>query len=297
MNPPLILLMLAAGMALVLLSILRGRASRRVERRLRGLIGGEEIEAVADPRSLRLAPSLALLFHRAGLDPRRLVIALVIMLAVCLALGVAALGPWRAAVLALLVCGGTAFFVHHQVGRRLAALETELPAFLDRMRQHVEIGASVDQAVRRSAQASGPRVQEAMEPLHRRIANGETVPDALNWLAQREGGLALAIFATAVAASLRYGGRLAGTLANISRSLRQRSRLEQELKSSTAETRASAWVLTALPLLVGAGLLILTPGHLDYFLDPQRGARTGMIALGLYLAGVVLVRRLAKPRF
>ncbi|MBR0646325.1 type II secretion system F family protein [Plastoroseomonas hellenica] len=297
MNLPLILLTLAAGMLLVLVAALRSRASRQAEQHLRSLVAGRENEAAPGPRTLRLPVPLTLLLFRAGLDPRRLGIALGVMLAISALLGAVALGPWRAAVLALLACGGTAFFVHRRMVSRLAALEAELPAFLDRMRQHIEIGASVEQAIRRSALASGPRLREAMEPLHRRIANGETVPEALEWLAKREGGLALPVFATAVAASLRYGGRLAGTLANISRTLRQRSRMEQELRASTAETRASALVLTALPLLVAAGLTMLTPGHLDYFADPQRGAQTGMVALGLYLAGVVLVRRLAKPRF
>lgn len=297
MSLPLILLTLLAGMALVVLASLRGRASRQAERRLRGLVAGQESEAASGPRPLRLPAFLTLLLFRAGLDPRRLGVALGVMLLICALLGAVSLGPWRAMVLALLLSGGTAFFVRWRMTKRLAALEAELPAFLDRMRQHVEIGASVEQAVRRSALASGPRLREAMEPLHRRIANGETVPEALDWLAKREGGLALPVFATAVAASLRYGGRLAGTLANISRTLRQRARMEQELRASTAETRASALVLTALPLLVAAGLTMLTPGHLDYFTDPQRGLRSGMLALGLYLTGVVLVRRLAKPRF
>jgi tight adherence protein B len=291
------LVIIAAGMALVLVALSRGRAHREAEERLRGLVSGREIEAAPGPAVLRLPATLTLVLFRADFEPRRLAIALGAMLLLSAVLGAVALGPWRAALLALLFVGGTALLVWRRMATRLATLEKDLPAFLDRMRQHIEIGASVDQAIRRAALASGPRLREAMEPLHRRIANGEPVPEALDWLAKREGGVALPVFAAAVSASLRYGGRLAGTIANIARTLRQRARMEQELRASTAETRASALVLTALPLLVAGGVTAINPGHLDYFTDPDRGTRAGMLALGLYLTGVVLVRRLARPRF
>ena len=58
--------------------------------------------------------------------------------------------------------------------------------------------------------------------------------------------------------------------------IRDRQQLDRQIKTLTAEGRISAYVLTALPLLVGAAMALLNP---DYF-EPLRTSPGSLILFG-----------------
>ena len=85
------------------------------------------------------------------------------------------------------------------------------------------------------------------------------------------------MFVTAVLVQRESGGNLGEVLANISDIMRERFALEGELETLTAESRLSARILAALPLLVFLGMFALNPA----FMRPMLLQTAGQVMLVL----------------
>ena len=83
-------------------------------------------------------------------------------------------------------------------------------------------------------------------------------------------------------------------LERLSQTLRERRRGQQELKAMTAETRASAWILSALPIVVGLLTLTANPAYLTGMWTDPGGRQLLLWALGLQIAGMLLLFRMAR---
>ena len=71
--------------------------------------------------------------------------------------------------------------------------------------------------------------------------------------AERMGSADLGWVASAVDINRETGGNLAEVLENVTRTLRERSRLRRQVRTLTAEGRMSAKVLTGLPITIIVG--------------------------------------------
>jgi tight adherence protein B len=112
----------------------------------------------------------------------------------------------------------------------------------------------------------GRPLDEAMEPLIRRMGSDD-------------------IGQVALVASLhqRTGGNMAEVLERVADSVREREELRRELKALTAQARLSRWVVTALPIVVGAAIALLNPRYIE----PLFTTSTGVTLL--FVAGVLLI--------
>jgi tight adherence protein B len=95
----------------------------------------------------------------------------------------------------------------------------------------------------------------------------------------------------------RAGGDLAGLLRESARGMEDQARLEDEVRSATAQARFTAMLVVLMP--VGGGLLaeLASPG---WFLGLWSSSLTAWlvgIALVLQVAAAVLTRRLGRVRW
>ncbi len=136
-----------------------------------------------------------------------------------------------------------------------------------------------------------------MAPLLRRVQYGAPPGDSVAWLAERLDVIELHMLAAAIQTNARFGGRISTVLANLTQILRDRARVERELHSATAETRMSALVLGALPVVVAAFIGVTNPSYIAFFLDVPQGHKMIAIALGMEVAGVLIMRRIMRIDF
>jgi tight adherence protein B len=221
--------------------------------------------------------------------------------ATALVTGVSALalaGHLRAAAL-LLLAGAIAppLWVRRRARRNLAAFAAALPSFLDGMRQLLAVGASLQQALTRTVEGSGPEVRRYFAPVVRRIQNGASVPESLAWLAQRLDMGELHMLAAAVQTNARFGGPISPVLTNLTGLLRDRMRVERELKAATAEVRMTGWVLAGLPPLAAAAIALINPPYMAFLVGTDLGRTLLTVAVGLQLAGVAFMRRIMATSF
>jgi tight adherence protein B len=89
------------------------------------------------------------------------------------------------------------------------------------------------------------------------------------------------------------GGELAQVLSTVAETIRERQQLERQIQTLTAEGRMSAYILTALPLVMIAALALINPG---YFEPMKSAPGPAIIISSIMLLGVgwIWMQRLIK---
>ena len=119
---------------------------------------------------------------------------------------------------------------------------------------------------------------------------GIKIEDALLAMADRVDSLDVRFFVTAVLIQRQTGGDLAEVLDKIGGLIRQRIELFGMVQGLTAEGRLSGWVLFALPLVVFVAVIYLNPSYADELLTDTRGKIMLMVAAGMQLMGLAMIR-------
>ena len=302
------LLAIAVGLliAAAAAAVAAGRLSRRRKReaklaeRLETLrpeaaweeVGGDLFGPQTGPRFIRVR------LARAGLHLERRGAFAAALLAVLLALALAWLGhPILAAGLLASALAAAILLLQLAAARNTQALLRELPFLLDGVRQHLAVGASLQQALVRAVENAGPQVKRHFQPVVRRIQNGATTMEALVWLAERLDLPEIDMLAMAVQTNSRFGGAMSPTLANLTAILRDRERIARELRAATAETRLSGWVLAGLPMLALVFVIFANPSYAGFLTGTSTGRTMLGAALAFQAVGGVLMSRIMRLDF
>ncbi len=92
---------------------------------------------------------------------------------------------------------------------------------------------------------------------------GRPLTDALDDAVDRIGSPDFKWAALAIQIQAEVGGNLAELLNRVAETMRARSRLKGEVKSLTAEGRASAGMLVVLPPALGAVMYVVNPDYMS----------------------------------
>jgi tight adherence protein B len=207
------------------------------------------------------------------------------------------LGPLPAAMsLALLSFGGMAA-VGVLARRRTRRLSGAMRGFFERVRQLLGTGMSLTNALNRATESSPAIVVEAFAPTMRRVANGASFADSIGQLADEVDLYEMRLFATAVAANVRFGGSLTGIIANLIENLRKRAAIEREMRAATSQIRTSAWVLALLPLLVATFVVVRNHDYARWFLDTSPGRIMLAYSILSQIAGAFVMRLMIRASY
>ena len=196
-----------------------------------------------------------------------------------------------------LVLGAVGFIVppivvRYLQSRRRDLFNAQLAGMLQLLSNSLKTGYAIDRALETVAQKSPPPVSTEFERVTTEIALGTSVEDALSALLLRIDSPDLEFIVTAILLHVRVGGNLAEVLDNISETLRDRLQTKRDMQVLTAQSRASATIITGLPILLALGLYVFVPGYFA----PMTSTVIGYILLGvagfLILVGNVLITRM-----
>lgn len=123
---------------------------------------------------------------------------------------------------------------------------------------------------------------------------GESVSDALSALAEVEGVPELRFVSVALDVQHQTGGSVAPVLDAARESVESELELARSLRVQTAQAKLSAQVVTVMPFILVALFSLMSPGFLAPFFQSLAGVGMLALALGMQLAGVLLVRRMLK---
>lgn len=174
--------------------------------------------------------------------------------------------------------------------RRMAKLATQLPDVFEMMSQALRAGHSLAGAIQLVYEQMPPPIATEFAQVYHEQNLGVKVEEALKSMAHRVDSLDVRFFVTAVMIQRQTGGDLAEVLDNISGVIRERIELAGMVRGLTAEGRLSGWVLFCLPALVFVGSIQLNPDYATVLLEDPRGQVMLMVAAGLQLMGIAMIR-------
>ena len=176
--------------------------------------------------------------------------------------------------------------------RRQNMFNEQLTGMLQLLSNSLKTGYAIDRALETVASKSQPPVSTEFERVATEITLGTSVEDALSALLLRINSPDLEFIVTAILLHTRVGGNLAEVLDNISDTLRDRLQTKRDMSVLTAQSRASASIITGLPILLALGLYVFVPGYFA----PMTSTFVGYVLLGiaglLILVGNILIRRM-----
>lgn len=147
--------------------------------------------------------------------------------------------------------------------QRARRLSEQLPEALDMMSRSLRAGHAITSAFQVVASEMPEPASIEFARAYEEQRLGLTLERAVLQMAERTPGNSdVKIFAVSAVVQRETGGNLAEILENIAETIRQRYRFYGKLRSLTAEGRASAAVLGALPFVVALALSVMNPGYL-----------------------------------
>jgi tight adherence protein B len=92
----------------------------------------------------------------------------------------------------------------------------------------------------------------------------------------------------------RTGGSLAETLANLAGVIRRRKEIRLKASALTAESRATAWVVGAVPFVMVGLMYLINPPLISLLFTDPRGKILLYIGMFLLVSGFVVMRAMIK---
>lgn len=189
-------------------------------------------------------------------------------------------GPTIGLVFALAAVAVPYLVIRRRAGRHAREFASQLPAVLDLIASALRAGQTEPQSFALVAEQMRGAAQEEFARMTREIGLGSNVDAVTQSLVERLPSRELELVVDAVQLAHRVGGDLAEMLSAIAGSIRDRGRLEGEIRALTAQQRASVWLVTALAPI---GLLFIN------FINPEWGALLFGTALGRIVLGIALI--------
>jgi tight adherence protein B len=187
-------------------------------------------------------------------------------------------------------------YVRWRQRRRQRAISAQLPDTLSLLSNALKAGYSFPQALDTVAVNGSPPISEEFARVVRELNLGGSVEQSLNNLVKRAGNDDLELIVTAAVIQSQVGGNLARVLDNISDTIRERIRVKGQISAMTAQGRASAWIITLLPIVLALLLYVITPGYFGVMTRTPMGFWLLALAAFMIFLGNTFTRRIARVR-
>ena len=174
---------------------------------------------------------------------------------------------------------------------RLKKFDNQLGDMLNLMVNGLRAGYSTLQAMEAVSRELPPPICDEFRRVVQEMQLGLAMDQALDHLLRRISSGDLDLCVTAVNVQREVGGNLAEILDVISFTIRERVRIKGEIAALTAQGRATAWVISAMPIALVLLLYLVNRPYIMQFFNPET-ARCGipmlilaslMIASGFYI--------------
>jgi tight adherence protein B len=177
--------------------------------------------------------------------------------------------------------------------RRARRFIDQLPDTVGTIANALHAGFSLRQAIDQLAREAAEPTASVFAGVARDLSLGLTEETAFDRIASRHPSDDTMLLVAAVAASSRVGGSLARMLDTIATTMRERARIEADVRVLTSQQRYSAYVLAALPIIVGAFLYLISPEYISGMFTTAITRALLIAAAILVVIGFVVMRRMA----
>ncbi|MGI5349128.1 type II secretion system F family protein [Streptomyces sp. CA-250714] len=259
----------------------RRRRFAGVDRRVRATGPGRRIQAKLASTGLDLTPG-EYVVYLAGL------------VAVLWMLASSVLAPFFGPIAGLVGVLAANAFLNHQRQRRTEQFINQLPELARILANATSAGLALRTALGMAAEELEAPAGDELRLVTDQLAVGRSIDDALNELAERLPSRELVVLVTTLVLANRAGGTIVASLRNLTTTLEERKETRREVRTMLAEVNATAFTIPLLGL--GAMLMMnsMMPGALSRVTGSPVGQVAMVVAVGLFAAGFLVIRRLGR---
>ena len=162
------------------------------------------------------------------------------------------------------------------------------------MARALRAGHSLSSAIEVLSEQSGAGVATEFEVVFRQQNFGLPLRDALLQMADRVPSKDLRFMVTAMLVQKETGGNLTEILDRTTHVIRERIRIEGEIRVRTAQGRLTGWILSLLPVLMLLLTNLINPEYARILLHDPVGHKLLYVGAGLILAGTFFIHRIVN---
>jgi len=244
-----------------------------------------------DGLAKRFIPNPALLQLRLHQTGRTWTLAQYVMVSVGLALGVFALLMIKglpimlALTVGLLIGVGLPHMViSNLIKRRVKKFNAKFPDAIDLIVRGLRSGLPISETIGIVADELTDPVKTEFRSVADKMRIGRTLDAALQDTAARLGTAEFQFFVISLAIQRETGGNLAETLSNLADVLRKRSAMRLKIRAMSSESKASAYIIGALPFIVFGLIYFINGSYMQNFFIDERlmiAGGVGMVWMGI----------------
>jgi len=188
------------------------------------------------------------------------------------------------------------FILNFRTNRRQKKFLAEFPDALESMVRLLKAGMPVGEAIAMvSREFTGP-VGEEMSKVYDEQKIGISLAEACLHAAERMPITEMQMFATGISIQQQTGSSLSEILLNLAKVIRARFRLKRKVQALSAEAKASAMIIGALPIFVGLGMTVINPDYMYPLYYTLKGKYMLWGAIGWMTCGILIMKQMINFR-
>lgn len=181
-----------------------------------------------------------------------------------------------------------------KAARRLQAFNKALPDAIDLMARALRAGHSLASAIGIIAEQGAEPAASEFDELFKQQNFGLPFREALLQMADRVPSKDLHFLLTAMLVQKETGGNLTEILDRTTHVIRERLRIEGEVRTKTAQGRLTGCILAALPGIMLLLINVADPGYSHVLFSDPLGEKLLYVGAGLIAIGGLLIRKIVK---
>jgi tight adherence protein B len=185
-------------------------------------------------------------------------------------------------------------YASYRRARRFQKFEESFPEAIDTLARAVRAGHAFTTALEMIANELNEPVAGEFRKLYEEQNFGLPVRDALLNLTERIPLVDVKFFVTAVMLQRETGGNLAEILDNLSYVIRERFKIQRQVKVYTAQGRLTMMLLMGLPPIIVVGMLTLNPSFIKPLFTDPLGHTLVVTGITLQTIGYFVIRRIIR---
>jgi len=178
--------------------------------------------------------------------------------------------------------------------RRMNAFNKALPESIDMMSRSLRAGHSLVAAIAIVAEQAPEPARMEFSEVYKKQNYGLPFRDALMQLLERVPSQDLRVLVTGILVQKDTGGNLAEILDRILFVIKERIRIQGEIRIQTAQGRLTGWILCALPLVMMVLINLVNPGYSNVLFTDPLGKKMLYAGVGLLCLGGFIIRQIVN---
>jgi len=186
--------------------------------------------------------------------------------------------------------------LRYQRARRLREFNRHLPESIDLMSRALRAGHSLTAAIEIVGDESPEPVRSEFRAVYQQQNFGLPAREALVQLAHRIPLPELNFVVTAILLQKETGGNLVEVLERTTAVIRERLRIQGEVRIYTAQGRLTGWILSLLPIAMFFLLSLANRGYTRVLVEDPTGRKLVYAGLGLMVLGGLAIRKIVNVK-